>query len=90
MLMWIRYGRDSAAQHRILSTLLLLMMQGKLLYTTSSRPVIAVVHPGHAATNRGNVRCAATNEADNLYKGIPLAKGIIERRLMDKQVTCLA
>ena len=30
--------------------------------------------------------CRAVNEADNLYKGIPVAAGIIEKRLMEKQM----
>lgn len=33
-----------------------------------------------------SIVCSATNEADSLYKGIPVASGIIEKRLMDKQM----
>ena len=37
-------------------------------------------------TKRSNHILSAVNEADNLYKGIPVAAGIIEKRLMEKQM----
>ncbi len=61
-------------------------------HTASNAPALlqqpARVGKGAASRRHGHV-CAAksyNNEAENLYKGIPVASGIIERRLMEKQM----
>lgn len=43
-------------------------------------------HTPESKTMRFSSICRAVNEADNLYKGIPVAAGIIEKRLMEKQM----